>query len=42
MAELTGKTILIMGGTGSFGKSAVNRLLKNDVDIGGIQIFNRD
>lgn len=42
MNELTGKTILITGGTGSFGKSVVNRLLAEDIDVEEIRIFSRD
>lgn len=35
-----GKTLLITGGTGSFGNAALNRFL--DTDIGEIRIFSRD
>jgi UDP-glucose 4-epimerase len=35
-----GKTILITGGTGSFGNAVINRFLKTD--IGQIRIFSRD
>ena len=35
-----GSTILISGGTGSFGEAAVNRFLKTD--IAEIRIFSRD
>ncbi|HOK96189.1 MAG TPA: polysaccharide biosynthesis protein [Anaerohalosphaeraceae bacterium] len=38
--SLTGKTILVTGGTGSFGKAMVNRLLKTKVKQ--IRIFSRD
>lgn len=37
---LKNKTILITGGTGSFGKTVVSALLKNDVDR--IKVFSRD
>ncbi|MFA5864695.1 MAG: SDR family NAD(P)-dependent oxidoreductase [Phycisphaerae bacterium] len=40
MKELSGKTILITGGTGSFGKAVTKRLLKTDVKE--IRIFSRD
>ncbi|MFA5240261.1 MAG: polysaccharide biosynthesis protein, partial [Phycisphaerae bacterium] len=40
MANLTDKTILITGGTGSFGQAMVDRLLKTDVKE--IRIFSRD
>ena len=40
MKELTGKTILITGGTGSFGKTVVRKLL--DTDVGEIRVFSRD
>lgn len=36
----TGKTILITGGTGSFGNAVIDRFLKTD--IGQIRIFSRD
>ncbi len=36
----TGKTLLITGGTGSFGNAVLNRFLKTD--IGQIRIFSRD
>ncbi len=36
----TGKTILITGGTGSFGNAVINRFLKTD--IGEIRVFSRD
>lgn len=38
--DLKGKTILITGGTGSFGNAVLRRLLK--MDIGEIRIFSRD
>tara|TARA_E500000318_G_scaffold72906_1_gene67488 strand:- start:4034 stop:5068 length:1035 start_codon:yes stop_codon:yes gene_type:complete len=40
MNEFTNKTILITGGTGSFGGAVLNRLL--DTKIGEIRIFSRD
>jgi len=40
MNELTGKTILITGGTGSFGRAMVNKLL--ETDVAEIRIFSRD
>jgi len=40
MKELSGSTILITGGTGSFGQEIVRYLL--DMDIGEIRIFSRD
>ncbi len=36
----TGKTLLITGGTGSFGNAVLDRFL--DTDIGEIRIFSRD
>lgn len=36
----SGKTILITGGTGSFGNAVINRFLKTD--IGEIRVFSRD
>ena len=36
----TGKTLLITGGTGSFGNAVLNRFLATD--IGEIRIFSRD
>jgi len=38
--EYKGKTLLITGGTGSFGNAVLNRFLKTD--IGQIRIFSRD
>ena len=40
MKQLTGKTVLITGGTGSFGRAMVDRLLQTDVKE--IRIFSRD
>ena len=40
MSAFTGKTLLIVGGTGSFGNAVLNRFLKTD--IGQIRIFSRD
>ena len=40
MGVFTGKTLLITGGTGSFGNAILNRFLKTD--IGEIRIFSRD
>lgn len=40
MKELTGKTVLVTGGTGSFGNAVVRRLL--ETDVGEIRIFSRD
>ena len=40
MSSFTGKTLLITGGTGSFGNAVLNRFLKTD--IGEIRIFSRD
>ena len=36
------KSLLITGGTGSFGKEFVNYLLEKRLDIGRIVIFSRD
>lgn len=38
--EMKGRTLLITGGTGSFGNAVLNRFLKTD--IGEIRIFSRD
>lgn len=38
--DLTGETILITGGTGSFGSTMLERLLRGDV--GQVRIFSRD
>ena len=40
MGLFTNKTLLITGGTGSFGNAVLNRFLKTD--IGEIRIFSRD
>lgn len=40
MSLFTGKTLLITGGTGSFGNAVLNRFL--NTDIGEIRIFSRD
>lgn len=40
MSMFTGKTLLITGGTGSFGNAVLERFL--DTDIGEIRIFSRD
>lgn len=40
MSSFTGKTLMITGGTGSFGNAVLNRFLKTD--IGEIRIFSRD
>jgi len=40
MHEFSGKTLLITGGTGSFGNAALRRFLKTD--IGEIRVFSRD
>ena len=40
MSLFTGKTLLITGGTGSFGNAVLNRFLKTD--IGEIRVFSRD
>lgn len=40
MSVFTGKTLLITGGTGSFGNVVLQRFL--DTDIGEIRIFSRD
>jgi UDP-N-acetylglucosamine 4,6-dehydratase len=39
---LTGKSILITGGTGSFGKSFINHILKNYSDVRRVIIYSRD
>jgi UDP-N-acetylglucosamine 4,6-dehydratase len=39
--SLSGKTVLITGGTGSFGKAAAKKLLEN-ADVAKIIIFSRD
>ena len=40
MSQFTGKTLLITGGTGSFGNAVLNRFLRTD--IGEIRVFSRD
>ena len=40
MSTFTNKTLMITGGTGSFGNAVLNRFLKTD--IGEIRIFSRD
>ena len=40
MSLFKDKTLLITGGTGSFGNAVLNRFLKTD--IGEIRIFSRD
>ena len=40
MALFKGKTLLITGGTGSFGNAVLNRFLRTD--IGEIRVFSRD
>ena len=40
MSEFTGKTLMITGGTGSFGNAVLKRFLATD--IGEIRIFSRD
>ncbi len=40
MSSFSGKTLLITGGTGSFGNAVLNRFLKTD--IGEIRVFSRD
>ncbi|MBQ8228021.1 MAG: polysaccharide biosynthesis protein [Clostridia bacterium] len=40
MIDFTNKTLLITGGTGSFGNAVLNRFLRTD--IGEIRIFSRD
>jgi len=42
MSDLNDKTILITGGTGSFGKAVTKRLLHTGVDVKEIRIFSRD
>ena len=39
MSLFTGKTLMITGGTGSFGNAVLNRFL--ETDIGEIRIFSR-
>ncbi len=40
MSLFSNKTLMITGGTGSFGNAVLNRFLKTD--IGEIRIFSRD
>lgn len=40
MSVFKGKTLLITGGTGSFGNAVLNRFLRTDIDE--IRIFSRD
>ena len=40
MSVFSGKTLMITGGTGSFGNAVLNRFLKTD--IGEIRVFSRD
>ncbi len=40
MSLFKGKTLMIIGGTGSFGNVVLNRFLQTD--IGEIRIFSRD
>ena len=40
MSDFTGKTLLITGGTGSFGNAVLDRFL--ETDVGEIRIFSRD
>ena len=40
MSQFENKTLLITGGTGSFGNAVLNRFL--DTDIGQIRVFSRD
>lgn len=40
MSVFTGKTLMITGGTGSFGNAVLNRFLRTD--IGEIRVFSRD
>ena len=40
MSVFNGKTLMITGGTGSFGNAVLNRFLQTD--IGEIRIFSRD
>ena len=40
MSVFSNKTLLITGGTGSFGYAVLNRFL--DTDIGEIRVFSRD
>ena len=40
MSVFSGKTLMITGGTGSFGNAVLNRFLQTD--IGEIRVFSRD
>ncbi|MCD8324468.1 MAG: polysaccharide biosynthesis protein, partial [Clostridiales bacterium] len=40
MSEFSGKTLMITGGTGSFGNTVLKHFL--ETDIGEIRIFSRD
>ena len=40
MSIFTGKTLMITGGTGSFGNAVLNRFLRTDINE--IRIFSRD
>ena len=40
MSLFNGKTLMITGGTGSFGNVVLNRFLQTD--IGEIRVFSRD
>ena len=40
MSIFAGKTLMITGGTGSFGNAVLNRFLRTDIDE--IRIFSRD
>lgn len=40
MSLFSGKTLMITGGTGSFGNAVLNRFLRTD--IAEIRIFSRD
>lgn len=42
MKHLQNKTLLITGGTGSFGKALIQRLVESDVGLKKIIIFSRD
>jgi UDP-N-acetylglucosamine 4,6-dehydratase len=42
MKLLKNKSILITGGTGSFGKNFINYLLKNKFPFSRIIVFSRD
>ena len=42
MLDLSGKGILVTGGTGSFGKKFVERIIKQFPDVKRLVIFSRD